>query len=95
MAGRPAGQGRPGLRRGGPGTGHVVADASQLGEGGGVTFRHKGAGVKPVTPEQMELSRLRAENKRLQMELEVEKKRRRVQLVIATPSGLMSPQEVR
>ena len=29
---------------------------------------------KPVTPEQMELSRLRAENKRLQMELEIAKK---------------------
>ena len=32
-----------------------------------------GAG-KPVTPEQMELSRLRAENKRLQVELEIAKK---------------------
>lgn len=32
-----------------------------------------GAGAKPVTPEQMELSRLRAENKRLQMELEIAK----------------------
>jgi transposase len=36
-----------------------------------------GAGTKAVTPEQMELSRLRAENKRLQMELEIAKKRRR------------------
>ncbi len=34
-----------------------------------------GAGAKPVTPEQMELSRLRAENKRLQMELKIAKKR--------------------
>ncbi|RQR68743.1 IS3 family transposase [Burkholderia sp. Bp9010] len=33
-----------------------------------------GAGAKQVTPEQMELSRLRAENKRLQMELEIGKK---------------------
>ena len=33
-----------------------------------------GAGTKAVTPEQMELSRLRAENKRLQMELEIAKK---------------------
>ncbi|KVF69520.1 transposase [Burkholderia sp. FL-7-2-10-S1-D7] len=33
-----------------------------------------GAGAKPVTPEQMELSRLRAEKKRLQMELEIAKK---------------------
>jgi len=33
-----------------------------------------GVGAKPVTPEQMELSRLRAENKRLQMELEIAKK---------------------
>ncbi len=33
-----------------------------------------GGGAKPVTPEQMELSRLRAENKRLQMELEIAKK---------------------
>ena len=33
-----------------------------------------GAGTKVVTPEQMELSRLRAENKRLQMELEIAKK---------------------
>ncbi|KMZ11535.1 Mobile element protein [Candidatus Burkholderia humilis] len=33
-----------------------------------------GAGTKTVTPEQMELSRLRAENKRLQMELEIAKK---------------------
>lgn len=33
-----------------------------------------GAGAKVVAPEQMELSRLRAENKRLQMELEIAKK---------------------
>jgi transposase len=33
-----------------------------------------GTRAKPVTPEQMELSRLRAENKRLQMELEIAKK---------------------
>ncbi len=33
-----------------------------------------GAKTKAVTPEQMELSRLRAENKRLQMELEIAKK---------------------
>ena len=33
-----------------------------------------GAGAKVVTAEQMELSRLRAENKRLQMELEIAKK---------------------
>ncbi|SDR62668.1 transposase [Paraburkholderia tuberum] len=34
-----------------------------------------GAGAKPVTPEQMELSRLRAENKRLQWSLRSQKKR--------------------
>ena len=33
-----------------------------------------GAGAKPVTPEQMELSRLRAENIRLKREVEVLKK---------------------
>lgn len=33
-----------------------------------------GAGAKVVTAEQMELSRLRAENNRLQMELEIAKK---------------------
>ncbi|QMI46935.1 MULTISPECIES: IS3 family transposase [Burkholderia] len=33
-----------------------------------------GAGAKPVTPEQMELSRMRAEIKRLQLELEIGKK---------------------
>ncbi|CAG2156688.1 IS3 family transposase ISBcen17 [Cupriavidus numazuensis] len=33
-----------------------------------------GTGTKAVTPEQMELSRLKAENKRLQMELEIAKK---------------------
>jgi transposase len=33
-----------------------------------------GAGAKAVTPEQMELTRLRAENKRLHMELEIAKK---------------------
>jgi transposase len=33
-----------------------------------------GAGAKPITPEQMELSRMRAEIKRLQMELEIAKK---------------------
>ena len=33
-----------------------------------------GPGAKAVTAEQMELSRLRAENKRLQMELEIAKK---------------------
>jgi transposase len=33
-----------------------------------------GAGAKVITPEQMELSRLRAENKRLQMALEIAKK---------------------
>ncbi len=31
-------------------------------------------GTKPVTPEQMELSRVRAENARLRMELEIAKK---------------------
>jgi transposase len=36
-----------------------------------------GPGAKVVTAEQMELSRLRAENKRLQMELKSQKKRRR------------------
>ncbi|AMP40392.1 transposase (plasmid) [Ralstonia solanacearum] len=35
-----------------------------------------GASAKVVTPEPMEFSRLRAENKRLQMELETAKKRR-------------------
>ena len=34
----------------------------------------KSPGAKVVTAEQMELSRLRAENKRLQMELEIAKK---------------------
>jgi transposase len=33
-----------------------------------------GAGAKAITPEQMELSRMRAEIKRLQMELEIAKK---------------------
>ena len=33
-----------------------------------------GAGVKPVTPEQMELSRVRAENARLKRENEILKK---------------------
>ena len=33
-----------------------------------------GAGAKPITSEQMELSRMRAEIKRLQMELEIAKK---------------------
>ncbi|SDD99215.1 transposase [Cupriavidus sp. YR651] len=33
-----------------------------------------GVSTKVVTPEQMELSRLRAENRRLQMELEIAKK---------------------
>jgi len=32
------------------------------------------AGAKPVTPEQMELSRLRAENARLKMHIEILKK---------------------
>jgi transposase-like protein len=34
----------------------------------------QGAGAKPVTPEQMELSRVRAENARLRMENEILKK---------------------
>jgi len=34
-------------------------------------------GAKPVTPEQMELSKLRAENARLKMHVEILKKRRR------------------
>ena len=34
----------------------------------------KGAGDKPVTPEQMELARLRAENSRLRMERDILKK---------------------
>ena len=33
-----------------------------------------GVGIKPVTPEQMELSRLRAENARLKMHVEILKK---------------------
>lgn len=55
-------------------------------------------GAKVVTAEQMELSRLRAENKRLQMELEIAKKLRLVQSVNATPmlafslsAGVMKP----
>jgi transposase-like protein len=36
-----------------------------------------GPGVKKVTPEEMEVSRLRAENLRLKRELEIIKKRRR------------------
>ena len=39
--------------------------------------RLNGAGAKVVTPEQMELSRLRAENVRLKRENEILKKRRR------------------
>jgi transposase len=34
----------------------------------------KGAGDKPVSPEQMELARLRAENARLRMERDILKK---------------------
>jgi transposase len=34
-------------------------------------------GAKPVTPEQMELSRLRAQNARLKMHVDILKKRRR------------------
>ena len=41
-----------------------AADAGKLG----------GAGVRPVTPEQMELSRVRAENIRLKREVEILKK---------------------
>ena len=41
-----------------------AADAGKLG----------GAGVRPVTPEQMELSRVRAENARLKREVEILKK---------------------
>ena len=38
------------------------------------TGKLNGAGAKPVTPEQMELSRLRAENVRLKREVEILKK---------------------
>ena len=38
------------------------------------TGKLNGAGGKPVTPEQMELSRLRAENVRLKREVEILKK---------------------
>ena len=41
-----------------------AADAGKLG----------GAGLRPVTPEQMELSRVRAENIRLKREVEILKK---------------------
>ena len=41
-----------------------AADAGKLG----------GAGLRPVTPEQMELSRVRAENARLKREVEILKK---------------------
>jgi len=59
---------------GGAGTRGCAADAAQLekweasGKLGGVE------GGKPVTPEQMEISRLRAENARLRMEAEILKK---------------------
>jgi transposase len=39
-----------------------------------VAGKLNGAGAKPVTPEQMELSRLRAENARLKMHVEILKK---------------------
>jgi len=38
------------------------------------TGRLAAAGAKPVTPEQMELSRLRAENARLKMHVDILKK---------------------
>jgi transposase len=38
------------------------------------TGKLNAAGVKPVTPERMELSRLRAENARLKMHVEIPKK---------------------
>jgi transposase len=41
-----------------------------------------GAGDKPVTPEQMELARLRAELARMTMERDIAKKRRRTLLMI-------------
>ena len=41
---------------------------------GGGAGKLVGAGAKPVAPEQMELSRLRAENARLKMHVEILKK---------------------
>lgn len=38
------------------------------------TGQLSGAGAKPVTPEQMEISRLRAENARLKMHVDILKK---------------------
>jgi hypothetical protein len=45
-----------------------------------------GPGTKVITPEQMELSRLRTENKRLTMELEITKKA--APLVVGIPSDI-------
>ena len=59
--------------RNGQGTWHVRADVAQLGQGGRGR-QTTGAGSKTVTPEQMELSRLRAENARLKRDMEIVKK---------------------
>ena len=50
-----------------------VSTQTQVLEIGGPSL-HQGAGTKPVTTEQMELSRLRAENARLKMHVEILKK---------------------
>jgi transposase len=68
-------QTRPGSghRGGRQGAGSGRADAAQLvkaAEAGKLV----GAGAKTVTPEQMELSRLRAENARLKMHVDILKK---------------------
>lgn len=50
-----------------------VSTQTQVLEIGGPSL-HQGAGAKLVTPEQMELSRLRAENARLRMRVDIPKR---------------------
>jgi len=68
-----AGEEWPGGRRGGEGTRSGRGDAAKRGQGG-EGWQAQCAGAKPITPEEMELSRMRAENARLRMELEIIKK---------------------
>jgi hypothetical protein len=50
---------------------------------------------KPLTAEQQRIRQLEAENRQLREDNTLLKKRRRVQPVVATPSGLMLAQEER
>ena len=69
--GRQAGQGMPGSSSGGQDTWHPPSRLWRTGRAWADKVQLKAAGDKPVSPEHIELTKLRAQNARLRMERDI------------------------